>query len=689
MIIIPQQASKKYSQPNSGDFFGNINRSKNITFFRNGYVRLEKRTRNLLDSQTYTDLTTSSTENIAKIEFSNNRIWLMGTKTLYYLDADLNVTEDVASGTPVLSNTGSDMCQFEALAILVVAQDQSSTIKYWDGASWGTIATDVSQPSVLVQFYNQASMAVAGNNLVQLIDSSKTKGTLLTLPTNFTVKSMDWNNNRLYIGCADNYGKEGFLFEWDGLSTEANYGYPVRANAVMSVKRYMNGVAFMNSNGQLMKLEGTISELANLPIYYGNKQWEIDENIAFYSNRVIHGGMVVDKDKILIAVDSNYSLTTADDTDDIFENDFASGIWEYDPDVGLHHRYSVGGSMRTVTGAITTANVNTATDTITIPSAIVPDTGTPVFYDDGADGVGTDIAPLKFNTRYFVIKFSSTTLKLAATYADAIAANPIDLTTTGNNSQTLAFCPNDDFGGIDQSARALYKLRQNLLQIPENSKAAQFLIGSLITKTSIGTTYTGLHAPEHHQENRGYFVTPRLISKTVLDTFQKMYLKFRPLVYPEDKIIVKYRKAEIDLYQNKIYQITPVATWVTNTTFTTSNITDMAVGYEVEIVAGAGSGYLAHITAISAINAGVYTITIDETVQNIVAGQTFNFTVENWTKLTTILTNASVNNSAGYAEITIPQGGRSTAMEFKVELRGEDVMIEEIQIINANQQPSA
>ncbi len=706
MIIIPPQDSKKFSQTNSGDFFGNIRKTKNITFVKNGYISLEKRTRLLYDNQTYTSLTQYTTDNIQKIAQAGTKIWVAGTSTMYYLNSALTFTADVTSGTPTINNN-TDICEFPIATgerILVVAYGLTS-LKYYDGSAWGTIATDLSYPNCLCYFENKASLAVAYANKVQLIDSAKAKSTLLTLPINVSVRSMAWNNLRLYIACAIGYGEDygdSIIFEWDGNSSEANYAHKVKGGLVYSIQRYKNGVAFVTNNGQLMSLEGSINELANFPIYYKNKQWANDTaGLVQMSGNILSGGMIVDKDIILIGVNATYTRPSPDYTADYFENDFPSGIWCYDPAVGLYHRYSVGGSMRTTTGAITTANVDTSTNIITIPSSICPDTGTPVFYNDGNGGSNTSIAPLIWNTRYYVIKLSGTTLKLATTYANAMAGTAIDLTSTGNNAQTLSFCPVDDFGGSLQYPLALFLMRQNLglFGFPEKTKADKLLIGSYITKQSTDlATWTGIHTVQHKQENRGYFILPRMSSSNIKETWQKLYIKFLPLRNEFDKILIKYRTVNNNNLYQKIYNsnsygsLSIAGVWVTPTTFTVdtnygADITQLVVGYEIEIVNGAGCGYLAHITDISAPTAGVYTITIDESVLNITATSLFQFTVDNWTKLPYSITTSHPDNQYGFAEFSL--GIKSPSIEIKVELRGEDVSIEELQIINKTDKPSA
>lgn len=691
MILIPQQSNKKFSHPNSGDFFGNIKQTKNITFVKNGYISLEKRTRNIADSSVYTDLIDYSYENVVKMVSYNSSIWVTGGKSLYYFDVAFNFTKDVTANTPTIAGSWFDICIFNASSsyILCVADYSYSIISYYNGSSWSTFTTDVESAFVLCQFENKRALAVGGykasisSPVVQLINADLVKSNILVLPPGYLIRSMAWNNNRLYIATLNNLGGDAIIYEWDGTSVEANNSYPVKAGVATAIVRYKTGVAFVTNTGQLMYLESAISELANLPIYYSNKvASDAYNNNLYYNSPVLHGGIVVDKDMIFIAVNAQYPRTIRDNqSSDFMENNYSSGVWCYDPEVGLYHRYSVGSSNRVTTGAITTANVNITTDIITIPSSIVPTTGTMAFYDDGAIGSGTKIAPLEFNKKYYVIKVSGTTLKLATTYSNALAGIAVDLTSTGNNSQTLIFCTSADFGGALERPAALFILIQNGtgISLPATSIATKLLIGSNV-HIGNGSQIATINTPEALQENRGYFITPRCSSSGVTDNWHKVFLKFRPLITEEDKIIVKYRATKINKKYNFLYIGNQSATWVTSSTFTVTDITDIVVGDEVEIITGVGAGYLAHITNISALVGGVYTITIDEAVAGVVAGYIFDFLVDNWTKSPTIITSSFPTNSKGWAEIPIVIP--ATTIELKIELRGEDVAIEELQIIS-------
>ena len=61
-------------------------------------------------------------------------------------------------------------------------------------------------------------------------------------------------------------------------------------------------------------------------------------------------------------------------------------------------------------------------------------TGQKLTYDDGSS---TAITGLVDDTDYYVIKIDNDTIKLASTYADAVAGTNLTISGTGNNAQTL------------------------------------------------------------------------------------------------------------------------------------------------------------------------------------------------------------------------------------------------------------
>jgi hypothetical protein len=130
-----------------------------------------------------------------------------------------------------------------------------------------------------------------------------------------------------------------------------------------------------------------------------------------------------------------------------------------------------------------------------------------------------------------------------------------------------------------------------------------------------------------------------------------------------------------------------IITWVDSDTFTTTDTqwANVLAGDEVEVIQGAGSGYLFHVSSIT-VNAGTYTVNLDESVKNVSASDVGRAIVSRWKKLTT-LSNGTITNEDGYSEVTL--GIKSKSIQFKIELRGEDVEIEEILIAHQLHKPVA
>lgn len=692
MIKIPQNL--KFSQTNTGDLSGNVHITKNISFDTEGRISLAPRLRSIFDSDTYTDIVHNTYEAITKFVRYSTKTWVIGTDSLYYISMGstpyyLTLTKDATSGSPTSSIIGYlDGCVFQASSGSVFCVVDGTQLYYYNGSTWTTVSLGsvLSNPRLITVFENKRSLAIADVNKVLLVsDAFAVPSTAsLTLPPDYYITSMDWNNQRLYIGTQNTNSKDAMIFEWDGSSAEYNISYKVEAQAVASLVRYKDGCVAVTNNGEVLYVNGGTKQIATFPIYHESKQWSFETNTSTIYMKVL--GMTVDKDKIYMGVDAFYMSELNDLKSDNFENNMPAGVWCYDPKVGLYNKYTVDGALAVRTGAITTANVNTTTNIITIPSSICPDTGTPVFYDDGAKGTGTRATPLENSTRYFVIKLSGTTLKLATTKADALAGTAIDLTGTGNNVQTLVFCPNNGFGGIMERAGGVDKFRTTgSLYLGTDTFAGQLIVGGNVYKNDNSQIISILSVAKG-QENRAYEITPRITSEQVKDAWQKLFLKFNPLINPDDKIIIKYRTTKPNRKLRKLYLNPTAGTWVNSTSFTTTdtNFSEVVVGDELEIVSGAGAGYLAHITEI-VLATGTYTVTIDETVENIVAGNTFYYTVDNWTKLKEIT--ATGEGLDGVSEI--PLSKQSAWIQFKIELRGIDIKIEELQLIQEKFKQSA
>ena len=681
MIKIPFTQEKRWQQTNTSDLFGTLFMSRNMNYDKEGYATLAKRSRALYSSSLagnfgrvgsigYYDSTSEY------FIFTNDRPYKLSFASDSVTITDENATSNMPSMDLLCRN---DQVNWQGY---LYATSTTSLRRYnsggWSTALTGSGFTGVTDGGQLAVFKNFNYLCVAQDNTVLLLDTSHNLVRTLTLQSEFKVTSMDWNNNILFIGTRNINNEDAMLFTWDGTTTSANSGNPVGTHRINSVKAYQSSCALVTSKGKLLYFTGNgFKELAGLPISFTSEQWDVSGSTV--QGRVISRGMAVDGDKIFIHISPSIFLNAnASNSPQLFDW-FPGGIWCYDPNVGLYHKYSNSSSLRTQTGDIATTSVDTATNIITTTS--VPVTGTPVIYDNGT---GASIGGLTHREKYYVIYVSSTTLKLATTWQNAMDGIAIDLTSTGNNSQFLVYLPNRDFGGnskelsssIVGSASAILLLKPQSSVIPHKSDAFDMLFGARIGGTVVNGEYV-LDAVATKQENRGFIVTQKLQAFSIKDTWQD--------------IVVKYRVAERNDLMNTVDKDnSQTATWVNNQKFTsTGDLSAAKVGDEVYFHAGAGAGYLVHITDISE-SGGTYTVDIDETVYNITGGDTATFTISNWIKLGTITTDdleyfIDDNNNrqasiGGLKEFNINKN--SKWLQLKVELRGEDVAMEEIYVNN-------
>ena len=145
------------------------------------------------------------------------------------------------------------------------------------------------------------------------------------------------------------------------------------------------------------------------------------------------------------------------------------------------------------------SNVNTSSNVITIGTHWF-NTGDQVVYVSG----GTDINPLTSNTIYYVIKISSTSIKLATTAENAAAGTAVDLTTTGPASgQIIRQYHTFTAGSAVLSSTG--QVKKIVITNPGNN----YLTAPSVT---IGTEWTASTAVTVGQQ---YFVASRLYTVTV------------------------------------------------------------------------------------------------------------------------------------------------------------------------------
>ena len=692
MIKLPARADGQWTVRQNSDKLPDLSVTRNLTFDREGYLRLSKPTAGLYSSDDDADF--GIVLGMASGAFEGQ--WMVCTNEKQFQldmynsgnygtisvaeDTNLNTPDNTSSGTYLADVTfynGYTTYSNPADKKLYTHETRSAISNDWTVRD--TSASLETNSLHINPFNNRVTLAVGNNRQVDQFNTAYSAGTQLQIPVGYVVTGLVYNNGFLGITTAHTTGSErSFFFVWDGAGTSANYSVEVPASSCFSPAPYLGSFIFVDGNGQLQYWTPTgLQVLASLPSYFGNASL-LNAGLGSNPRASVNHSIKTDGEIIHLNIRSEFSQT--DEKGAIFTEKQAGGIWTYDPAVGLYHRHSPVG-VKITSETIATTAVDTATDVITVTTA--PDTGTPIRY---SDGTGTAIAGLTNRQVYYCIKVTGTTIKLAETYTNALAGTAIDLTGTGNANQSLQFYPKASFG-----SSFVQEKKQGAIHLESKKDSANDLYYSGIffgstASINSNTEYEILNMVLQDTENRGYFVTTKLMSTQLQDHWQKLHIKCSPLVTDLDKIIIKYRTDDNKPLTYLRQSSDGVITWSDENTFTTTDPQWSAVqaGDEVEIIQGTGSGYLAHVTSISE-SSGTYTVNIDEDIKNLTASETGRAVASRWKKANTF-TKDSLPNDWGYFEVVL--GLQSKSIQFKIELRGEDVEIEEILVANTLSNPA-
>jgi len=665
MINIPN-TNKQWKQANNSDLQGNISITKGINFDNEGYLRLSNSSRAAMHSSVNANF-----DNPAAFIYNNDlTAYVIPTwDDMFQVSTDILANYPIAcggTGTVPSTDIESDVVWFNNK--MVVSQD--TDVDYYDASTDAWVDTNISLTSdgqhPMVNFLSQQSLAIANVNTVGLYSSplsaTPTLVTTLTIPAEFEITSMIYLNQNLYIATKNIQGEHAFMFVWNGSGTSAQQAYEVDSNVIFSMCVHKGSVVLLTGTGELLRFNGGgFTFLDAFPIYYTNMSLSDFANVSMYKNIMRSNGDVL---YVLFSNDNNSTSKLINQPD---------GVWCYDDNVGLYHKYSISSSLVRIED-INTSEVDVDTNQITVATPAVA-TGTEVIYNQSVSLIGG----LVDETKYFVIKVDATHIKLATTKANALAGTAIDLTTTGGVGQQLIFFPNVDYGSsIIGRTVAIYVISNP--QANQLKYASDIIWGGEVDLRTMTGDDAHMGTTTDAVESRGYFITPRVFSNEITDTFNLLTLKYSRLNNELDKIIIKYRTEEDFLDKDNTIDLSNSAnwliTWTSTNTFTTTQTewANAIVGNEVEVLRGAAGGLLAHITQIVN-NSGTYTVTIDETFEQYITGDVSTAIFRNWIKFAVI-------DSTGNGYLSQEIGTNGKFIQVKVELRGLGTRIEELKIDN-------
>jgi len=250
-------------------------------------------------------------------------------------------TQDSQTGTPTTcSSDASDIAAFNGYIYVTTA---SNTVYKTNGTgSWATFTAGGSDTTAhkLCQYGNRMYMQRVYSQIISwdTADTVATSGQYtLTLPNSATnlITFMCAASDKIWIGTLNaDSNSNGAIYSWDGSS-----GNPVRYK--LNSTGAMAGIVkddilyVMDNDGRLLAFNGgTFIEIAKLPNFM---KLEFKNSKVYSNSRWIHpNGMAIINNKINILVNTQLNFNTT-----LTEEMCPSGIWEYDKDIGLYHKYSV------------------------------------------------------------------------------------------------------------------------------------------------------------------------------------------------------------------------------------------------------------------------------------------------------------------------------------------------------------
>ena len=353
MIQIPnRQQNQTWTQPNDSDMKPNLWATTNIDASLNsGKLGLgDRMLLNTSDTSGY-GAGTSQTGMGVPIAFreidSNTKILAItsGGKLLQ------SISNILAAGfTPPTPNSGSlpsnvtatsDMEYFNGY--LYVAGGSSAVCTKFDTSlNFSTFTTAGGSTEKHLITYGNRMYQSANSNQVVSWDTADTVATTgqYTLRVGDSIQTritfLRSSSNRIWVGTINTSNGKGYIYEWDGSSTQATKSYRLESSGVLSCVIKDDVPYVFDTNGNLLVWNGgTFKKLTGL-----NRK----DNFLLYNpngsagSRFVHSnGMSIIKGKVCVLIDTrNYN--TLFDT----EETMPAGVYEYDEvSQDLKHKYAL------------------------------------------------------------------------------------------------------------------------------------------------------------------------------------------------------------------------------------------------------------------------------------------------------------------------------------------------------------
>lgn len=625
-------SDNRWTQTNDGHILGVVHETHNINFDRNGEARLSKKAVAIASSDT------SDFGEVMAIVYFDGNYHLVTDDEVFVGDLSSPSFSAVAS-SPTLGTVSDAVVVYDRLYV----SDTTALAYLNTSGSWttgiGSLTGTNPHPMAVFDSLPTYKLAVGDGYQLKTYDSGgNVNSVVLALPQNYQITTIEYRSGYLHIGTKEINGGEAAIFLWNGSGTSAQYKIDVGASWVYASVPYRGSVAFVTNEGELILLNGTsIQHLAAFPIFYENgARWEQG---ASTRGKVYRRGMCVIGDNIYINASGKVEIGDC--------ARMKSGVWCYNPQVGLYHYASPSTDLLIRDSGITaSSNLITTSATHNLKLGDVVQFTTV----SGLSGIST-------GKKYYAIPVGATTLYVAGSRNNAFAGNEVQISGTAT-TDALQYAPNTDYGHVidaDSGAIAV----TSYLDSPNEMFESDIIFGSeLDNNAGSQKDVLCILSPQY---NEGFISTQRVLSNNVTSVWKSVYTFIRGIFGSNESITIKTQVADKESYPTEPVSVT----WATATSFAVTDplLHEMVeVGDEVFFVEGYGQGRLAHVTEVSE-SLTVTTMTVDQSYGT--AGGTSKVRLSNMRKHDVI---TSTRENGDIVRSTIDS--KSSQIRTKAELKG-------------------
>lgn len=637
--------NNSWTQTNNGFISGVLHSSHNLNFDMVGEARLSKKAIALIDS------TTADFGEVMSISYFNSYYYLVTDDHVFKGNLTDGSFSAVASSPTLTTGTDSVVC-YSRLYV-----SDTTTLAYYNGSAWttgiGSISSSYPHPLAVFDSQPTYKLAVGNGSEVQLYNSSGTaSGTVLSLPSNFVATSIAYRNGYLYIATKETSGNEAAVFVWNGESTDADYKIDAGAAWVYSITPYRSSVVAVTNEGELLLISGSSTQkLAAFPVYSTpGARWETGDAVR---GKVYPRAMVAIGDNIYINISGRVDIGSCPE--------MRSGVWCYDPNIGLYHYASP--TTNLLKRHSSSDGLSISGSEFTTPSSHGLQTGDTILFFTTSSLVGVES-----DVNYFAIVTATNKLKLATTREDAFNGDSITITGSVGVLDIMAYSSCADYGqttNADSGAVAV----NNYLDSPSGLFESDIIFASEL-KNQSGTEVDVL-CTLTQKRNIGSFTTQRIYTSGTSDSWKAVYAFINGVRGTNESVIIRTKEEHKQHFPTKEI----VGSWVNSNTFNTTDKTlrnSLESGLCAEFVSGYGQGQYANVTDFST-SLETTTIVFDENYG--VAGQSSTIRLDNFYKKGEI---ESGNITAGQASAVI--GKQSAWEQIMVELRGFEPSVAKLKV---------